>query len=113
MRGAHAPPRVFSRALRPDDGAASRPPSSVRAGCIAPVRKKTNNDLYGQTCRGCVGAGIPPYVYDEKKRELLKKKGAFFLCGQTDMLCLSVTKWTLDVLSIEKRKKKLIPPVDM
>ena len=57
MRGAHAPPRVFSRALRPDDGAASRPPSSVRAGCTAPVRKKTNNDLYGQTVRGCAGDG--------------------------------------------------------
>ena len=37
-----------------------------------------------------------------KKRELLKKKG--FLYGQTDMPCLSVTKWTLDPrLKIEKK----------
>jgi hypothetical protein len=32
-----------------------------------------------------------------------KKKGLSY--GQTDMLCLSMTKWTVDVLSIENRKK--------
>ena len=87
------------------------PPRAEPGGSAADWCRREDHAVARRTEWVCDGVTPPRFweigirIYDEKKRS--------FLYGQTDMMCLSVTKWTLDVLSIENRKKNLNLLVDM